>query len=177
MRWWRRAISDTAARVAERHQPQLIYVTLLPNEGLAPALALGRRLGIPVVADLRDPWGLDETRIYASALHRRLSLAAMHRQLRRADLVVMNTPEACEVARRTFAGIPAQRIQHLTNGYDEYDFGTRHLREMLQRTKLGVGDVGKRVGIGDSSNFSRLFRKFEGMSPREYRRRFQGKQP
>ncbi|MBX7255145.1 MAG: helix-turn-helix domain-containing protein [Candidatus Hydrogenedentes bacterium] len=42
-------------------------------------------------------------------------------------------------------------------------------KELLRRTRLGVGDVAKRVGIRDASNFSKLFRKFEGVSPQQYR--------
>lgn len=48
-------------------------------------------------------------------------------------------------------------------------------KEALRRTKLGVGEVARRVGIDDTSNFAKLFRKFEGMSPLEYRRRRQRK--
>ncbi|MFA6242092.1 MAG: AraC family transcriptional regulator, partial [Candidatus Hydrogenedentales bacterium] len=42
-------------------------------------------------------------------------------------------------------------------------------KELLRRTRLGVGDVAARVGIRDASNFSKLFRKFEGVSPQQYR--------
>ena len=121
-RWWRRVLLETATRVAALHRPQLIYVTLLPLESLAPALVLGRRLDIPVVVDLRDSWELDETRVYPTGLHRWFNRTSMHRQLRQADLVIMNTREAREVARETFPDIPSQRIQYITNGYDPDDF-------------------------------------------------------
>lgn len=45
-------------------------------------------------------------------------------------------------------------------------------KDLLRKTRLGVGDVAIRVGIGDASNFSKLFRKIEGMAPLEYRARF-----
>ncbi|MBX3177622.1 MAG: helix-turn-helix domain-containing protein [Candidatus Hydrogenedentes bacterium] len=48
-------------------------------------------------------------------------------------------------------------------------------KPLLRETKLGIADVGRRVGISDPSNFARLFRKVEGMSPAAYRERF-GKQ-
>jgi two-component system response regulator YesN len=44
-------------------------------------------------------------------------------------------------------------------------------KELLRRTHLGVGEVAQRVGIDDTSNFSRLFRRHEGMSPLDYRKR------
>jgi len=45
-------------------------------------------------------------------------------------------------------------------------------KELLRRTRLTVEAVGRRVGIEDASNFRKLFRKFETMSPQEYRERF-----
>ena len=45
-------------------------------------------------------------------------------------------------------------------------------KELLRRTKLPPREVAQRVGIADMSNFGRLFRKFEGMSPLEYRKRY-----
>jgi len=45
-------------------------------------------------------------------------------------------------------------------------------KELLRRTRLTVADIAQRVGIRDASNLGKLFRKFEGMSPLEYRRQF-----
>jgi AraC-like DNA-binding protein len=45
-------------------------------------------------------------------------------------------------------------------------------KEMLRRTKLSATEVAQRVGIGDQSNFTKLFKKFEGLTPSEYRARF-----
>jgi AraC-like DNA-binding protein len=42
-------------------------------------------------------------------------------------------------------------------------------KELLRRTRLGIGEVATRVGISDQSNFTKLFRKFEGLSPVQYR--------
>lgn len=42
-------------------------------------------------------------------------------------------------------------------------------KELLRRTRLGVGEVAQRVGIRDPSNFAKLFRKWEGVSPSVYR--------
>lgn len=47
-------------------------------------------------------------------------------------------------------------------------------KELLQRTRLSVSAIARRSGLNDSANFSRLFRKFEGISPTAYRKRHQG---
>lgn len=49
-------------------------------------------------------------------------------------------------------------------------------KELLRRTKLSATEVAQRVGIRDVSNFGKLFRKFEGMSPLKYRGQFGSKQ-
>jgi len=43
-------------------------------------------------------------------------------------------------------------------------------KELLRRTRLSATEVARRVGIADQSNFGKLFKKFEGLSPLEYRR-------
>jgi len=45
-------------------------------------------------------------------------------------------------------------------------------KELLRRTKLTAEAVGRRVGVDDPSNFRKLFKKFETISPQEYRKRF-----
>ncbi|MEA3364235.1 MAG: helix-turn-helix domain-containing protein [Candidatus Hydrogenedentes bacterium] len=45
-------------------------------------------------------------------------------------------------------------------------------KQLLRRTRLGIGEVARRVGINDTSNFAKVFRKFEGCSPQQYRLRF-----
>ncbi len=48
-------------------------------------------------------------------------------------------------------------------------------KDLLRRTRLSIQDVARRVGIDDASNFSKLFRKFEGVSPVQYRTQFRSK--
>jgi len=45
-------------------------------------------------------------------------------------------------------------------------------KELLRRTRLGVGEVATRVGIADPSNFTKQFRKYEGLSPLQYREQY-----
>jgi AraC-like DNA-binding protein len=45
-------------------------------------------------------------------------------------------------------------------------------KDILRRTQFSVKEVSRRVGISDPSNLSKLFRRFEGMSPQTYRSRF-----
>ena len=45
-------------------------------------------------------------------------------------------------------------------------------KDLLRRTKLTHTTIAKRIGIPDQSNFAKVFRKFEGLSPSEYRENY-----
>ncbi len=45
-------------------------------------------------------------------------------------------------------------------------------KELLRNTKLSIGQIARRVGLNDASNFGKLFRKHEGTAPTAYRKRF-----
>ena len=45
-------------------------------------------------------------------------------------------------------------------------------REMLAASDIPIGEIAARVGIGDTSNFSRCFRRETGLSPIAYRKKY-----
>lgn len=45
-------------------------------------------------------------------------------------------------------------------------------KQLLRFTDMTVDEVGSAVGMGDANYFSRMFRKIEGISPREYRKQW-----
>lgn len=119
---WANAVLREGARLCAEHAFDLIYVSMSPFEGAAAAASLSRRFGIPWVADLRDPWALDEVQVFYSGVHRRIARSQMRRALADASLVIMNTPEA---ARRLVTAFPEYRkknVTSLTNGYDAADY-------------------------------------------------------
>ena len=46
---------------------KLLYASVVPYDLAEPAARLARELGVPWVADLQDPWALDETWLYPDA--------------------------------------------------------------------------------------------------------------
>jgi glycosyltransferase involved in cell wall biosynthesis len=142
-----------------------------PFESAEVAATLAREIGKPWVADLRDPWALDEWQVYPSRVHRRLELARMRSALGAADAVIMNTPEATESVRRSFPELRGDRLWTIPNGYDAQDFGggpattrdddrfrivhagfvhtrsgSRHRRAMVTRQLLGGAVRGLDIG-------------------------------
>lgn len=121
--WWVRGAQELA-------RPQLggvdlIYASLIPYDTAEAAAALSRESGLPWIADLQDPWALDEMWIYPSALHRRRDLARMRRLLGTAAAVVMNTPEAANRLVAAFPELSDRLVVSIPNGFDASDFPPR----------------------------------------------------
>ena len=55
--------------MVEQYKPEAIVVTMSPFTAAAAGVELKKRTGLPLVFDLRDPWALDETRIYPTRWH------------------------------------------------------------------------------------------------------------
>lgn len=119
---WVAGCVETGLRAAREHAVDVVLATLSPFASTRAAEELGRELGVPWVADLRDPWALDEMMIYPTRWHRRAELRRMGRALSGASAVVMNTPEATRALREAFPEIPAERVATIPNGFDADDF-------------------------------------------------------
>lgn len=121
-RWWIRSATRLAERALVAEGAKLIYATMSPFDSADVAAYLSRKHGVPWVADLRDPWAIDEIQIYPSLVQRKIALRKMHRLLSSAAVIVMNTPEATTCLKRAFPDFQGKRIVTLTNGFDPEDF-------------------------------------------------------
>jgi glycosyltransferase involved in cell wall biosynthesis len=122
-RWWINGVIDAATRV-DNADVVAIYGSLVPYETATAVAEVARRMGKPWVADLQDPWALDEMWIYPSAFHRRLDLRRMRQLLDSATAIVMNTPEAVNRVRQAFPGLAGKLVVSIPNGYDGADFAS-----------------------------------------------------
>jgi glycosyltransferase involved in cell wall biosynthesis len=116
------ALIELGDRVIREHQPPLIFVTMSPFNDALVASQLAQRNQLPWIADLRDPWALDEFQVYRTRWHRMLVRRRMRRYLSSASAVIMNTPEAAARFRKTFPELAHKSRVSITNGYDSADF-------------------------------------------------------
>ena len=116
-RWW---VDETVRCGLMVDKIDLVYASMSPFESAEAADRIASRLGVPWVADLRDPWALDEMTIYPSAAHRRLELRRMRDSLASAAVVVMNTAEATRRLRQQLPELNAGWT--ITNGFERDDF-------------------------------------------------------
>jgi glycosyltransferase involved in cell wall biosynthesis len=118
--WWVRSATKLATSGADG--ASFIFATMPPFENAEVADTVSQNVGIPWVADLRDPWAVDEIQVFPSWFHKTFELRKMERLLSRAALIVMNTPEAATALRRSLPRLDSQRIVSITNGFDREDF-------------------------------------------------------
>jgi glycosyltransferase involved in cell wall biosynthesis len=119
-RWWIDAIVQHG--MANGAGVDLILGELVPYETAFGVAELARRLDVPWVADLQDPWALDEMWLYPSFLHRLADRTRMRRTLAGAASVIMNTPEAAHRLRTAFPEFESRRVFSIPNGFDAEDF-------------------------------------------------------
>jgi glycosyltransferase involved in cell wall biosynthesis len=120
--WWVKSAIEASQELLQKHNPSAILVTMSPFTSAEAGIALKKQTNLPLILDLRDPWALDETKIYPTRYHAWRDLAAMSRALRSADLIIMNTPQAARDIKAAFNLPDSTRIISLTNGFDPDDF-------------------------------------------------------
>jgi glycosyltransferase involved in cell wall biosynthesis len=100
----------------------LIYVWMQPYVSAEAGMKLARQLDKPWVADLGDPWALDEMMVYPTAFHRRADLRRMGQLLSTASAIVMSTPEAVSRLLAEFPELADRPVVAIPNGFDPGDF-------------------------------------------------------
>jgi hypothetical protein len=122
---WIRTWMDESVRlgVEAGAGADLVYASCVPYESAVAGARMARALGKPWVADLEDPWALDEMRVALSRAHRALDLRQMRRALGTASAVIMAAPEA---ALRLRAAMPelasSVPVEGIPIGYEPSDF-------------------------------------------------------
>jgi glycosyltransferase involved in cell wall biosynthesis len=117
-RWWSRGVFDAARNVDD---VSLVFASMSPYSSAAPAAALADRLGVPWVADLRDPWAVAEFAAYPTAFQRWLDRQVMRYRLDSAAALVLPTPGTLERVREAFPRLGERAVQ-IRNGFDPAEF-------------------------------------------------------
>ena len=117
---WADAAAQAALQVFDPALHRVVVSCGPPHMVHRSARGLARRVGLPLIVDLRDPWSHAE-RVHgevASPLWFRLAERFESRAFEQASLVVMNTPAAHETMREEYPGL-ADKLICVTNGFDD----------------------------------------------------------
>ena len=117
IRRWVREATKVAEAIVRKRPETVLYIGMQPYIAARIGLDLQRRLGTRWLADLADPWTLDEVCQFSSRLHFERQQGIFRRVLRNADSVIGNTPDA-SAALAAFEPRVAERLATITFGYD-----------------------------------------------------------
>ena len=120
VRSWIREAVDLGLRIGR--DADVIIGELAPYESALVAERLARTLGKPWVADLHDPWALDEMWLYPTGVHRRLDRRRMRRLLGSAAAVITTANEASRRLVVAFPELAAHPPVAVPIGFDAQDF-------------------------------------------------------
>jgi glycosyltransferase involved in cell wall biosynthesis len=124
----------------ERERPDILH-SYLPSANVLAALVKGRYPRLPIVWGLRITEG--DSRPYA-ALHRVIYF--LERNLPwTADLMIANAPSVREAA--IAAGLPADRIKVVPNGFDADAFRVDGEDRKRMRATWGISDNERLIGV------------------------------
>jgi glycosyltransferase involved in cell wall biosynthesis len=121
-RSWIEASTSSGIQAARQTDADLVYAWMQPYSSAEAAARIATAVDKPWVADLGDPWALDEMMIYPTELHRRLELRLMRRALGTAAAIVMSTPEAVRRVRAAFPELADRIVLAIPNGFDAAEF-------------------------------------------------------
>ena len=124
----------------DREQPDILH-SYLPSANVLSGLVKGFYPRLPVVWGLRVTEG--DSRLYG-ALHRVIYL--LERNLPwTADLMIANAPSVRDAA--IAAGLPADRIEVVPNGFDADVFRVDREGRKQMRARWGIGDNERLIGV------------------------------
>jgi glycosyltransferase involved in cell wall biosynthesis len=119
-RWW--IAGSVGLGLEAGADADLVYVWMQPYDSAEAGAILSRELGRPWIADLGDPWALDEMMVFPTAAHRQRELRRMRRLLGTASAIVMSTPEAVRRLLDSFPELGDRPVVAIPNGFDAGDF-------------------------------------------------------
>lgn len=123
----------------KQHPVELIVSTGPPHSAHLIAMGVKENIGIPWIADFRDPW----TKIdYFHHLKLTRAAAAKHHQL---ELKVLQTADVVECVSwhwaDDFEKMSDRKVAVITNGYDETDFEAVEIKPIGKFTLSHIGSI------------------------------------
>ncbi|MBR9910195.1 MAG: glycosyltransferase family 4 protein [Gammaproteobacteria bacterium] len=115
---WIKAVEKHVLALPADEQPDIVFATGNPWSGLVAGMRVAKKLGVPFVADFRDPWTRNPKPAVSEAIHQ-LSCKLEKQVVEAADLVIANTESLKQQFIDDYPEIDG-KVKVLTNGYGEH---------------------------------------------------------
>jgi glycosyltransferase involved in cell wall biosynthesis len=109
-------------QAAREHHVDAIFSTSPECSCHLVARSLSQRLGLPWVADFRDPWFSNPCATYPTSLHRKLHAALERRVVEQSALIITVSEPIRQDFIARYASEPRSKFVVIYNGYDPQDF-------------------------------------------------------
>jgi len=118
-RRWRTHLLAAAEQAAREHDLKAVVISIPPFSTGGLGAEVARRLGLPLIVNLRDAWSLWLITPYASRLHYMRRLNHERRLLRSAAAITVTSPQTKADLLRSHPMVDPKRFHLVTNGYDQ----------------------------------------------------------
>ena len=117
--WYRRAVR-AALRLGRRQRVAAVFVSGPPWTAMRVGHSVASRLGVPLIADFRDPWSIrtGAIRRRPHAWAQRIIETWERAAIEDARVALFNSPVIAAAAKRTAAPWDAERVRVILNGSD-----------------------------------------------------------
>ncbi|MBD3285058.1 glycosyltransferase [candidate division WOR-3 bacterium] len=149
---------------------QAILVTAPPFSSLLMIPGLKKKLDIPIIADMRDPWvshPVHDRQAWKKGKNR----AAEREALGASDTVIAATRTHTEDLKQRYPEME-ERIYYIPNGYDTEDFSAKKGKRMDGALRIVYSGIMGLEGINDGSTLYaalRILKDKEGLRPSDLR--------
>ncbi len=112
-------LSSSATEIGRSEGVDVVLATSSPYGALLAGAIVAERLGVPFVADLRDPWSLNFYQRRKPAWIQSSEAWLEGKLFERADKIIFTAQTAVDAYRQRYPQIPADRFVCIRNGFDE----------------------------------------------------------
>lgn len=137
---WLPKAKRMALDIAKQYPIDCIYTTSYPFSSAILGRKLKQLLGVPWVADFRDPWTDDAVIFWPSKLHYLIEQGQERRVVEAADAMIVVTPTMKDIMVRKYPQW-ANKVHMICNGFDSQDLPTDN--RVRRGPPLRIGYAGK----------------------------------
>lgn len=117
-RAWAMRVRKAIIKAQSKKPFDIIIATAGPFSALEAAASAAKAIGVPWIADLRDPWNSQPLKHYPSYWHAQWESRFEKRILRTASAIIMNTPGSCQAMKAWLGPSLERRVTWISNGFD-----------------------------------------------------------
>jgi len=141
VRIWNLRVMQVVDKLVQKHDFQLVYVSLEPWSSALLGVRLKKKYGIRLVLDFRDPWTQRTMKVWPSRFHYGYDRLLERKVVGEADAIIAATPGVARVIQQSHPGI-SHKVSVIYNGFDSEDIPAQSQPSVAMSPKLRIAYAG-----------------------------------